>query len=367
MNTLNQEQQAALDALQSGNVAVLAGPGSGKTHTLVAAVQTILERQPTARVACLTFTNKTAEQLRSRLSTQPRRSSRSFIGTFHSLATRVLKESGAELPPIASEQEVAAVLAGLTTAKRLRGSAAETNARELVLLISRYKNGSLDTPDAARLTAAYDAALAERGIIDYDDLILRCIEHIRAGELPIYDYLLVDEFQDTSPRQYELLQALDKRAQTRFFIIGDPRQSIYRFRGADGSVLQRFSADWRPQLIVLSHNYRSAQGIVAAANRVFADDEQTQQHSIRQTPGTVRLIETLDEYGEADYVLRAIEHALGGTEWHRTHHEQQWLDADRFADFAVLYRTRRQGELLAKKLRAAGLPVQRLGEDSPYA
>ena len=351
--TLNSEQRRALAALGNGSVMVAAGPGSGKTHTLAAAVQSVLGANRPGDVLCLTFTTKAAENLRRRLGPHPGL----FAGTFHALAARII-ETAEERPPIISGEEALAVLAGLRAGRASAGA----GLRELLLLISRYKNGSLDTPEARRWAAAYGAELAARGLIDYDDLILRAIEHAAAGQS--YDCIFVDEFQDTSPRQYELLQALAGPA-TKLFVIGDPKQSIYRFRGADGSVFRRLEADFAPRSIHLQHNYRSTAPIVAAANRIFPD--QLPQRTVRRDAGTLRSIQTLDEYSEPAYILRVIEQALGGTEWHRTHHDRQQLEAAHFGDFAVLYRTRRQGELIAQKLRAAGLPLQCLGEDSPYA
>lgn len=353
MSDLNPEQLAALQALASDNVAVLAGPGSGKTHTLTAAVRATLQQQPTANLLCLTFTTKAAEQLAALL---PRQANL-FIGTFHAFSAQLLRAVGS-LPAIADSQTLIGLLAELKRSRDLQG----LNARELQLIISRYKNGSLVTNAARRLTRAYDFALAERGLIDYDDLILRALS--LATQQTAYDYILVDEFQDTSPKQYELLQALSD-AHTRCFVIGDPKQSIYRFRGADGSVFDKLQADAHPRRISLSANYRSAPAIVQAANQIFP--EQAAQQAKRPDGGAVHCVETLDEYTEADYVSRSIEQALGGTEWQHTHHDTPVLAAGSFSDFAVLYRTRRQGALLAQKLRGAGLPVQCLGEDSPYA
>lgn len=352
-DALNDEQRQALTALDAGSVMVVAGPGSGKTHTLVSAIESVLMHDRSGAVLCLTFTTKAAENLRTRLGSHDK----GFVGTFHALAVRLLNTAEKKLPIISNEESFM-VLAEL---KRRHQSSA-SNLRELALIISRYKNGSLDTPEAQRLAKEYDAELTKRGLIDYDDLILRAIQ--QAGALKPYSYIFVDEFQDTSPRQYDLLQQLSD-AETKWFAIGDPKQSIYRFRGADGSVFQRLQADCSPQLIHLQRNYRSTEPIVAAANRVFPD--QLPQQPMRSGAGLAHSIETLDEYSEPAYILRTIEHALGGTEWHRTHHDQTRLEAAHFRDFAILYRTRRQGELIAKKLRAAGLPLQCLGEDSPYA
>lgn len=349
---LSDEQRSALSALEAGDVAVIAGPGSGKTHTLVAAVRQALDGAPSSRIICLTFTNKAADNLKRQLPTGPNL----FVGTFHALAATLLPGN----PPhkLADAETIYALLSGLKRSQSLRAA----SVHELGLLISRCKNGSLDSEDARYATAEYDAALRRRDLIDYDDLILQAVE--QAANVPPGDYLFVDEFQDTSPKQYELLQKL-RGERTKLFVIGDPRQSIYRFRGADGSVFDRLQADARIRTVTLSRNYRSSRRVVAAANRIFA--AQATQTAQRTQDGSAIGVETLDEYSEPEYAANVIQQALGGTEWHYTHHDAPALEAASFRDFAVLYRTRRQGELLARKLRQAGLPVQRLGEDSPYA
>lgn len=353
MDQLNIEQQKAVDALKKGSVAVIAGPGSGKTQTLTAAVQVVLTVGIKASdILCLTFTKKAADNLSSRIGQR----SNLFVGTFHALAHRLLGDQ-LEGQHLMKNDETDAVLTEL----KVPG----LTVRELGLQISRAKNGSLATPQTDKLLRAYNALLADRGWFDYDDLIIRCHEQqLQAGPAKQYKYIFVDEFQDTSPRQYELLQSLAGPG-TKLFVIGDPHQSIYRFRGADGSVFARFSLDFKSQILHLSTNYRSAGTIVSIGNKIFPD--KSMQTAFRTDRGMVRHIETLDEFSEAEYVLSAVEQSLGGTSWERTHHDTADLDAAQFSDFAVLYRTRRQGEVLADKLRAAGLPVQRLGEESPYA
>lgn len=352
MNTLNADQARAIQTLEKGNsVAVIAGPGSGKTYTLATAVAETLKTGAKPRnTLCLTFTKKAADNLRERIGQR----SNLFVGTFHALAYRLLGDK-LEDQHLMTNEEMYAVIAAL----KISG----LTIRELGLQISRAKNGSLTTPQAGKLLEAYDAILQERGWFDYDDLITRCLDELQSRLTRTYSHIFVDEFQDTSPKQYELLQNL-MGPDTKLFVIGDPNQSIYRFRGADGSVFNRFEKDFSPEVVNLQTNYRSGGSIVTLANGIFPDA--LPQNAARTDEGAIHYIETLDEFSEAEYILRAIEQSLGGTSWERTHHDAAELKAARFGDFAVLYRTRRQGEVLAEKLRAAGLPVQRLGEESPY-
>ncbi len=352
MSRLSIEQSQAVAALTKDNVVVLAGPGSGKSYTLLAAVNQLLALKPQPRILCLTFTNKTADNLKNHLDS----SNQLFVGTFHALAAQILKTSGEDVA-VASEQQLLSISKDLERQLGL----SDSSWRELLLTISRYKNGASNLEDAKNLVDLYNAALLEKGLMDYDDLILRSLE--LAEQQDPYGYILIDEFQDTSPSQYQLLRKLSAN-HTHLFVIGDPKQAIYRFRGADDSVLNRLLADYKPKQVNLSHNYRSTDAIIDLANQVFPD--QIKQIGQRHSPGLVQIVETLDDYSEADYIFKVIEQALGGTDWQHTHHDNYSLAADSFSDFAVLYRTRRQGELLAKRLRGLGLPVQCLGEDSPY-
>lgn len=354
MNELNSEQQEAINSAASGHVAVVAGPGTGKTHTLIGAVFDRLDAGMSAdKVLVLTFTNKAADELTARLK-KSHQTELPLATTFHAWAYRHIKSTlgDKKLIDTFTQRQL------LMELKKQVGT--KQTIRELGLMIGRCKNGSDKTEKSKALLKAYDELLARDELIDFDDLLRLYLE---SAHKPIYQHVFVDELQDTSPLQYQLLERFIESG-TKLFIIGDPNQSIYGFRGAGGESFQRFILKHTPQLVQLTHNYRSTQAIVAAGTAIFPE---AAQQAVSQQTGSVQVIETLDIFSEADYIIRTIEHSLGGTDWSAVHHDEASLTSEHFRDFAVLYRHNRQGKRLAEKLRGAGLPVQVTGEDSPYA
>jgi superfamily I DNA/RNA helicase len=354
MEGLNSEQQTAVKTATRTHVAVMAGPGTGKTHTLIAVVQNLLDSGVSPeKLVILTFTNKAADELAARLQ-KHNSATLPAVTTFHAWAYQQIKRSlGGKKLLDAFEQRQ-----HILELRKQTGSKSTT--RELNLLISRAKNGSDTTPKSLALLKAYDELLARDGLIDFDDLLRLYLE---SSHTTSYTHVLVDEFQDTSPLQYRVLQRYITDG-AKLFVIGDPNQSIYGFRGAGGEVFDAFTNDCQPTAIRLTHNYRSARAIVETAGGIFPD---AKQQAVHAEAGNVQVVETLDAFSEADYIIRTIEQVLGGTDWDKVHHDERLLAAENFQDFAVLYRQNRRGKQLAEKLRAAGLPVQITGEDSPYA
>ncbi len=347
---LNSEQEKAIKAAGIGHVVVIAGPGTGKTHTLISAALHLLEQHvKPSQILVLTFTNKAADELTARLK-KSRSGKLPQATTFHAWAYQQIKKDLANKKLVDNFTQRQLLL----ELKKQTGS--KHTVRELGLIIARAKNGA----DAPPLLKAYDELLARDNLIDFDDLLRLYLD---SEHKPAYTHVLVDEFQDTSPLQYQLLERCIE-AGAKAFVIGDPNQSIYGFRGADGEVFDSFATDYQPTIVRLSDNYRSARTIVEAAAGIFPD---AAQHPVNKHDGLVRIIETLDSFSEADYIIRSIEQALGGTDWAAVHHDERQLDSQHFRDFAVLYRHNRAGQRLAEKLRAAGLPLQVTGEDSPYA
>jgi len=354
MNRLNTEQQEAVKAASDGHVAVIAGAGTGKTHTLISVAAHLLERNvPAEQMLILTFTNKAADELTARLK-ESRSGKLPRATTFHAWAYQQIKDdmSDKKLIDTFTQRQVLMELKKQTGTKQ--------TVRELGLMMSRCKNESDHSQKNLALLKAYDALLARDGLIDFDDLLRL---YFKTDHATRYTNIFVDEFQDTSPLQYRLLQRFAGSG-AKLFVIGDPNQSIYGFRGAYGEVFDSLIDDYQPTVIRLTHNYRSAQAIVEAAAAIFPE---AQQQPTDTHQGSVRIIETLDAFSEADYIIRTIEQSLGGTDWAAVHHDERQLAAAHFRDFAVLYRHNRQGKRLAEKLRGAGLPVQVTGEDSPYA
>lgn len=350
MDTLNDQQRAAVQATD-GPVLISAGPGTGKTKTLSARIIHLIQsgKAGPGDILALTFTKKAAQEMQARVGRKG-----VTICTFHALCGNLLGGEHAFVTDI----ERTAIIKSLHKPQVLAGMPL----REVGLHISRAKNQAQVPSGIEPLVAAYNQALQHRGLIDFDDLLVHTRDALKNGTLqrPNYRYILVDEFQDTNLLQYELLQLL--RHNDNIFVIGDPNQSIYGFRGASGDIFAQFAIDFpHVQRVALTINYRSAPAIVAVANAVFADAPQLQAAS--GSTGHAQALQLLNEYSEAHWVVTQIQHRLGGADLlHATHHDSRAS----LRDFAIIYRSRRAGKTIQKYIAESGLPYQIVGDGSPY-
>ncbi|HSX33564.1 MAG TPA: ATP-dependent helicase [Candidatus Saccharimonadales bacterium] len=363
-STLNAEQQRAVES-GDGPMLIVAGPGTGKTKTLTARIAYLVASKGVRpeQILALTFTNKAAQEMRERvqLALGKRTARQPQIATFHALCNELL---GGELSFVTEPERLQVIKKLARTAQHKPYSA-----RELGLLISRAKNGADDDPELAKLVQSYDKALAELNKLDFDDLLLRLrdsLKHdpaIRQAVQARHKYILVDEFQDTNVLQYELLQLL--RSNDNLFVIGDPLQSIYGFRGASGSIFDNFRADFPDTTEITLHtNYRSAPEIVRLSNAVFAQAPQLQPAT--PVAGSVRAVQVLNEYSEAAWVLAEIQKAIGGGDLLKVVSDDDRSEQRTLRDFAILYRSRSAGRVVQKAVQDSGLPYQIVGDGSPY-
>jgi superfamily I DNA/RNA helicase len=387
LDGLNVEQRLAVEG--DGPVLIVAGPGTGKTKTLVARIVYLLEdRQvPPKQILALTFTKKAAKEMSARvedlLSLQegscqavrpfpvlvPARGAGAaprpatpLISTFHALCHELL---GGDIKFIA-EPERLKLIKSLPRPNALR----HLSVREVGLLISKAKNSVRQEDDTvAKFTHAYNVALAEQDLHDFDDLLLKTHqllqndESARQAAQARFKFILVDEFQDTNRLQYEVLQLLNNH--DNIFVIGDPKQSIYGFRGASGDIFESFKKDFpNRQEITLHVNYRSKPNVVDLANAVFAERAPLIAHAAGT--GRVQTILTLNEYAEASWVLDEIQRAIGGGDFLHAVSDDERTQHRRLSDFAVLYRSRSAAIALQKAFAESGLPYQIVGDGSPY-
>lgn len=350
METLNNAQRHAVEA-DDGPIAIIAGPGTGKTKTLTARIDYLLasHRAQPHEILALTFTKKAAEEMAARVNEK-----KVTICTFHALCNKLLGGT----PHFITELERLAVIKSLPKPVDFKG----LSSRELSLRISRAKNEAETDEELQKLVAAYNAALAGLGVIDFDDLLVRArdlLEH-NPDKRPAYMHILVDEFQDTNALQYTLLQLL--RRTDNVFVIGDPNQSIYGFRGASGNIFDTFKTDFHNCTVIeLAQNYRSAASIVTLANAIFKGTTQLMAQS--KTEGEVQAIEFLNEYSEAHWVVGQIEQTLGGAHMLQGSHQKARRG---LSDFAILYRNRHVARHIQKYIADSGLPYQIVGDGSPY-
>ena len=302
-------------------------------------------------ITAVTFTSQAAAGLRARLTDRlgRRAAAKLHIGTFHALCLELLGE--VKLLGRGEALELAA--------ETLRERDVRDSPRKLLQGVSRVKNGF--PPEEAGVDSAvyedYCARLEALGVLDFDDLLIRALEKDTAGRR-CFQNLLVDEFQDVNDLQYRLILAWSRGGRS-LFVIGDPDQSIYGFRGASGDCFRRLAAD-RPDAaeIRLRRNYRSAPEILRAALPVIERNPGGPRPLEPQRPaGTpVRLVRAEDPFAEGIFIAKEIGRITGGVDML----EAQKQGADRavraFSDIAVLCRTHRQLELIEKCLRHDDIP-----------
>ena len=353
---LNEAQRAAVEA-DGRVVAVSAGPGTGKTRTLAYRIAHLIEDcgVKAGNITAVTFTNRAAEELRQRLEhvLGGKRALRGLtVGTFHAISLK--NQPGVCL----LDQSEALALA--------EEAAGEVMSPEgLLRAVSMEKNGlPVELSEAEqKVCGAYQAMLAERGAMDFDDLLLSELARAEGAadkDLKPFTHLLVDEFQDCDPIQYRLLRAWNRAGES-LFVIGDPDQSIYGFRGGDGASWQRLAEDWpEVRTVRLTENYRSRAEILRCALPVIEKNGGGPRglHSVPGDGGRVRLVTADTPLSQGIFVAREIGRQVGGMDMVSAHGEA----ARTFSDFAVCCRTRRQLELLEECLRKEDVPCAVVGK-----
>jgi len=367
---LDDDQRAAA-CVVDGPLVIVAGPGSGKTRTLVHRIVHLVRDCGVAAECCLaiTFTRRAAAELRTRLRDGLGASANALaIHTFHSLGLAMLREYADEAGlergfRVVGEAERAAALAAALNLPLPR-------AENLIRAISKAER--MDTApsgEVAAARAAYRAMLDANGWIDFDDLIglpLRLLAEnaaVAARCRERFRFILVDEFQDIDPRQYRLVTLLAPPPAGNLCVIGDPHQAIYGFRGADAGCFARFGADY-PQAaaFVLRRNYRSSGTIVTASSQVISPQPgEPIAEMMRAMHERITIHAAPSERAEAEFVVATIEQAIGGASFFsidsgRARGRETTLS---FADFAVLYRTDAQAAALIEAFAASGIPFRK--------
>jgi DNA helicase-2/ATP-dependent DNA helicase PcrA len=376
LDGLNPQQRQAVTA-PNGPVLVLAGPGSGKTRVLTHRLAYRIREQgvPPRSIMAVTFTNKAAREMRNRVAALLGGADGGVsLGTFHALCARLLRREADQLGlsrEFVIYDEADQLFLVRQVIKGLNLDPKQVQPGKVLSAISSAKNELIEAQDLSpadyfaeitrRVYERYQTLLRANQALDFDDLLMEAVRMLRREDLRekyrrAYPCILVDEFQDTNIAQYEILRLLSGDAPD-LFVVGDPDQSIYRWRGADYRNVHRFQKDYpQAQIILLEQNYRSTQTILDAAMAVI--DRQGERHrkqlfTERGRGAQVVLHEAYDEADEARYVLETIagltltgEAEPGGC--------------------VVMYRTNAQSRALEEAFLRAGLPYRLVGAQRFY-
>ena len=379
LNMLNREQRMAAETLE-GPVLILAGAGSGKTRALTYRVANLIDHGvPAYRILALTFTNKAAREMKTRVEALigAENAEAAWISTFHSTCARILRRDIEKLGynrsfTIYDDDDQGRVLKEIY--KELNIDDAFIPLRETKGKISDAKN-KLQTPDEwfgrtgrdrrnsfiHDIMTSYEKKMKSLNALDFDDLLLKTLE-LFADHPPVlqqyrerFRYVLVDEYQDTNKAQYELIRLLTADSRN-LCVVGDDDQSIYGWRGADIRNILDFEVDYPDaKVIKLEQNYRSTANILDAANQLIARNEGRKDKKLwteRSEGEKIQVYCASDEHDESMWMARqilAIQRSGEG-----------------YGETAILYRTNAQSRVPEEILMKSGIPYKVFGGQKFY-
>lgn len=374
---LNEAQRQAVEHT-NGPLLLLAGAGSGKTKTLTHRIAKLVqEGTPSGAVLAVTFTNKAAKEMRERLASllQDDASNRSFMpwmGTFHSICVRMLRYDGENIgiPKNFVILDEADRLGFIKAVMREQNVSEKTNSpRSVASLISSAKNEGLSAAEyaetaqlplqkiVAKVFPRYESMRRNAKALDFDDLLLEAVRML--SDVPQvlelwqkrFQYILVDEYQDTNKVQYKLIKMLAGTREN-ICVVGDDWQSIYSWRGADFTNILNFERDFPGATVIkLEKNYRSTKPILDAAHNVITKNLQRSDKRLttdNDSGQPVQVIHVSSETHEAEAVISRIKLAVD-------------TRMRGYEDFVVLYRTNAQSRAIEEAMIRYGVPYKMVG------
>lgn len=371
LDKLNERQKEAVLATE-GPVLVLAGAGSGKTTVLVNRIAYMISEKHIRpwNILAITFTNKAAREMKDRIERLLGDTAKDmWIGTFHSVCVRILR-SCIDLLGYSRDFVIYDTADTKTVMKEcLRELDIDEKSfpvRNVLSIISNAKNDLIDAATfenvyksdyrmsiIAKIYYRYQTKLRKNNAVDFDDIILNTVKILSENPDVLskyqdkFQYILVDEYQDTNNSQYLLINLL-AQANRNLCVVGDDDQSIYKFRGANIGNILNFEDDYSDvQKITLDQNYRSTQNILDAANSVISNNKGRMGKSLWTSNGDgnkVFVYTGTNEYDEARYIARQI----------KKHFDEQGS----FSDCAILYRTNAQSRVIEEMLMRESVPYK---------
>lgn len=378
-NEVNVDQQQAIEHY-TGPALVIAGPGTGKTRVLTQRIAYLINHHniEPEKILGITFTNKAAGEIKERMKILAGESvcHRLTLCTFHQLGYAILKENaistGRKSPfTIINEEEKTYILSNANNAdKKLIPDLSEkiTRLKQEVNVISPEE-------DHEGYIRAYQSYLAQNNLYDLDDLIYESVILMRnhpgiaATWRQRYGWILIDEYQDINQAQVELIRSLMPEEKPNLFVIGDPNQAIYGFRGASVRFINRFRTDFpHASIYGLTKSYRCSDQILQASQQVI-------QHTVEEPPVLygikkdirIKIVSHPTDRSEAEFVARTVEKMIGGLRFFSMDSQISSGEKDEgissLSDFAVLCRIGRQMTVLEKAFHDHSIPYQKVAED----
>lgn len=375
---LNPEQRRAVETTE-GPLLIQAGAGSGKTKTLTHRIAYLIatNRATPFNILAVTFTNKAAKEMRGRVGmllgqSSDNRSFMPYMGTFHSICVRLLRQDGEHIGIPRSYvifDETDRLAAVKQVSKQLHIDEKAFPPRTIASMISSAKNdligpeeysntaGSPAQKAAAEVYPGYQRALRDASALDFDDLINKTVEllqknpEIRAKWQQQFKYVMIDEYQDTNAAQYKLVNMLTN-ADRNIAVVGDDWQSIYSWRGADFRNILNFERDFKDCTVIkLEQNYRSTGNILRSAHAIITKNQQRSDKQLWTDAGDgmpVQMVQVMSERSEGETIIRRIRAGVDSGTRH-------------FRDYAVLYRTNAQSRSIEEAFVHMGVPYRVVG------
>lgn len=380
-DTLNEQQKQGVFTTE-GPVLILAGAGSGKTRVLTHRVAYLIQEKGVApwHIMAITFTNKAAGEMRQRIDDMIDYGAESiWVATFHSSCVRILRRFADRMGyatnfTIYDSDDQKTLMKDIC--KRLEIDTKMYKERTFLNEISSAKNelisdqefanqamGDFRKTKTAQVYREYQARLKQNNAMDFDDLIMNTVELLKLDPEVLnyyqekFQYVMVDEYQDTNTAQFELVRLL-AGGRNNLCVVGDDDQSIYKFRGANIYNILNFEKHFPDATVIkLEQNYRSTGNILEAANGVIANNEGRKAKRLWTDAGKGDKVyfEQFDSaYEEADFIARDIGRRVAKGEY-------------AYGDCAILYRTNAQSRMLEEKLIASNIPYKIVGGVNFYS
>jgi len=360
---LNEKQQESVTLSEDVNALILAGAGSGKTRVLTHRIHYLVSEKNyyADDILAVTFTNKAANEIKERLSDLLRQPvGRMWVGTFHSIAHRILRTHAVEANLTPTFQILDAADQKSIIKRLMKENGVDETKfpiKQIQWFINQQKDEGISPHEidagynffvkqSAKVFDLYEKHCQINDLVDFAGLLMKSYELLKNNQIILdhyqnkFKHILVDEFQDTNRIQYQLLKILHNGS-NRIFCVGDDDQSIYGWRGARIENIQKIENDFEPiEVIKLEQNYRSTGNILSASNALIANNQNRLEKSLWTSSGDGELINVFnarDDREEASYVISEI--------------QNQFNQGRNLDEFAILYRSRVQSRIFEDTLR----------------